>query len=1238
MKIIQTILFLTLIIFTSQKILADMHYVSKTGANISPFTSWTNAATNIQAAVNVASSNDTILVNDGTYYPGNQITVTNDITIKSVNGAKKTIVDGSYSHSCFYINENDTIDGLTITNGYFSSHHYPNDNAGGVYCDGGGTVQNCTISGNSGNGVYCNRGSAVINCTISGNSASSGGGVYCYGGTVENCTISGNSSDWYGGGLSLSSGGTVRNCIIKGNSAYSGGGVTGQNDFGSIVQNCTISENSAVKKGGGLYCRYTKVLNCVIVGNSAEYGGGVYGYSSGTIQSCTISGNTAFFGGGYYCEEYNKIQNCIIYYNYAFVYPNCFIPDEAIFDYNCTTPLLTGNGNISAEPKLLDSKHIASDSPCIGVGNFNYTVGVDIDGDSWQNPPAIGCDQPNAGTCTGQLSISVYSKYDKVITGYTNYFYASIIGCASQNQWSFDNGDTWQNTLGGYYSWNNTGTYKVILTAFNDTYPAGVSATVVVEVVEKQTHYVDVNNSTPIPPYTSLETAAINIQDAVNAAVADETVLVNDGIYYLTNQILTTKDIIVKSINGAENTIVNGNHSHRCFYINSGVTLDGFTITNGYANRYNTNEYASGSGGGVYCVNGIVKNCIIIGNSASAYGGGGIYCYAGGMVQNCIISQNSTAGSGGGVYCVNGIVKNCIISGNSANYDSGGVFLYYNSIIKNCTISGNSAKYSGGGVRVSDSTVQNCTIIGNSAARRGGANIYNSIVQNCIIYYNYAFIYTNYYFSSKTTFNYNCTTPLPNGVGNISNEPILLDSGHITSTSPCVSTGNIDYAFGTDIDGDAWQNPPAIGCDQPNGGACTGQLSVSIFAKHNIIATGYTNYFWGSIIGHAAQNQWSFDNGDTRPNTLGGFSSWNIPGNYKVILTAFNDTYSAGISATVIVEVVEKKTHYADVNNSTPAPPYTSLETAAINIKDAVNAAAAGEIVLVNDGTYYPGNQISITKDIIVKSINGAENTIVNGNHSHGCFHLYSGNIIDGFTITNGYVGVMCEYGGTVQNCIISGNSSYGVLILYNGIIQNCIVSGNSGSGIQSYLDCTVKYCTIVGNSADDGGGIYNSGGIVQHCIISQNSANGNGGGVYLDHGTVLNCTISQNSANNYGGVYCRYGTILNSIIWNNANGNYCCSENYYNCIEYWPNLIYGIITNNPEFRDAASGDYHLESFSPCIDAGTNLSWMWTATDLDGNPRITDGIVDMGAYEYIPEPGFYLLFIIYQLLFINLRE
>jgi hypothetical protein len=46
-----------------------------------------------------------------------------------------------------------------------------------------------------------------------------------------------------------------------------------------------------------------------------------------------------------------------------------------------------------------------------------------------------------------------------------------------------------------------------------------------------------------------------------------------------------------------------------------------------------------------------------------------------------------------------------------------------------------------------------------------------------------------------------------------------------------------------------------------------------------------------------------------------------------------------------------------------------------------------------------------------------------------------------------------------------------------------------------------------------------------------------------------------------------------------------------------------------------ACGDYHLQSGSPCIDIGDNSVVEPDATDLDGNERIIDGIVDMGAFE-----------------------
>ena len=380
---------LFLMFFASQNLFAVTNYVSKTGGHVSPFYSWENAATNIQAAVDVASSGDTVLVNDGTYYPGSQIIIAKNITVKSVNGAEKTIVDGSNTNRCFYLQSdypytaNPTIDGFTITNGY-SDNGGREEQGGGVMCYYGGKVQNCVISGNlahNGGGVYCYYGGTVQNCAIIGNSAHNGGGVYCYyDGTVQHCNISENSAEYGGGGVYCSINGTVQNCTISSNSAIYGGGV--HHYYGDTIQNCIIIGNSATI-GGGLACLYSgTVQNCIINNNSASLGGGVWCYKGGIVQNCTITYNLASNDGGVSFDSGGEITNSIVYFNNATNNPN--YNDSSRLSYSCS-PGLVGNGNIAGNPLFADANaanyRLKSGSACINTGtNMSWMINaIDLD-------------------------------------------------------------------------------------------------------------------------------------------------------------------------------------------------------------------------------------------------------------------------------------------------------------------------------------------------------------------------------------------------------------------------------------------------------------------------------------------------------------------------------------------------------------------------------------------------------------------------------------------------------------------------------------------------------------------------------------------------------------------------------------------------------------------------------------------------------------------------------------------
>ena len=152
---------------------------------------------------------------------------------------------------------------------------------------------------------------------------------------------------------------------------------------------------------------------------------------------------------------------------------------------------------------------------------------------------------------------------------------------------------------------------------------------------------------------------------------------------------------------------------------------DGFVLQGG--------NLPSLQGGGAFLeYQSVLRNCII--RHCHAALGGGIYLFTGGVIDHCLIENNSSVLSGGGVWInQGGLVQNCVVRSNQAD-NAGGVGVEIQGKVLNCVISNNTATSSSGGLYVSGkATVVNCTVVKNKAEGSIGeqvltnAKIYNSV-------------------------------------------------------------------------------------------------------------------------------------------------------------------------------------------------------------------------------------------------------------------------------------------------------------------------------------------------------------------------------------------------------------------------------------------------------------------------------------------------------------------------------
>lgn len=316
-------------------------------------------------------------------------------------------------------------------------------------------------------------------------------------------------------------------------------------------------------------------------------------------------------------------------------------------------------------------------------------------------------------------------------------------------------------------------------------------------------------------------------------------------------------------------------------------------------------------------------------------------------------------------------------------------------------------------------------------------------------------------------------------------------------------------------------------------------------------------------------------------------------------------------------------------------------------IREALTQCNHGDVVILEPGVYTGPDNRSIGFRGLAVTIKSTDprnphivnTTVIDCETAGRAFIFQSGedanSVLAGLTIING----KAVYGGAlsfsnasspkIANCIFSANSaSYGGAIACGGgsrpLLANCIIKGNSavlgGAIYSNAANPTVTNSIIAGNIASLGGAI--------NCTLSSPA--------------VRNCTFAGNDASSGGAIYCYNSSILsleNTILWANTApagpelflSNLATAEVFYSDIQGGPssavvkdgcvlNWDAGSIVDDPCFVQS-DGDYHLLENSPCVDTGSPLPATLPAeTDIDGDPRIINERIDIGADEFSDFP------------------
>ncbi len=585
-------------------------------------------------------------------------------------------------------------------------------------------------------------------------------------------------------------------------------------------------------------------------------------------------------------------------------------------------------------------------------------------------------------------------------------------------------------------------------------------------------------------------------------------------------------------------TVLDGNDALRVLSQSSALSevtaavVDGFTIRNGNSN----------DGAGAYLLDYMTLSNCILEHNASSDKGGGVYA-ENASVKNCVVTSN-TAMQGGGVYAEHSNLSDCFVTNNTAQ--QGGGMYASNSQIVQSHISNNQASIEGGGVYVHKSDLLQCNILKNM-----GMGIHSRIDKQdeCNHLYN-TIVWGNdgesvSYSSAISTHNTYMSHCAIEGLRSTANGNIPLSHDNTGIFGPYF-VDPVTEAGVTESTGD-WQLQEASLCI--NAGSNTiSSMTMPTFDLNNMERIQHGQVDLGVY-------ESSFDatckEMDIREATIEEGETYDFYGTSLNETGTYEHRWTVGsCDSLVLLYLRVRHTNYLFVSESgagtmdgsswsNALDGNTVLESGYTKLADALQHAKCDDCFWVASGTYLPCGDFDVSKHFVLNqgvSVYGGfagDETTLEERDLENNLTIFSGELQGDDDETNNTNGIFITVPTTA---LWSYNATLDGLSLTKGYTpthQGAALLVNESTAL------TINQCQVHDNRE---GGIYNSGKLeITASDLSNNTNNQELGDYYMifpmdgfiiypcsgalnntDHGTVSlnNCTFHSNYCNNNGAIF----------------------------------------------------------------------------------------------------------------------